>query len=61
MPELKPCPFCGGEAHFANRYALGKWCRTVFCEKCSAVITNFEGQDNEKAAELWNRRTENDD
>ena len=54
--ELKPCPFCGGKAFFANRFTLGKRCRTVVCESCHAVITNFEGEGKEKAAELWNTR-----
>lgn len=58
MPEikLKPCPFCGGKAFFANRFALGRRCRTVVCEDCSAVITNFQGEDKEGAAALWNMR-----
>ena len=43
--NLKPCPFCGGKAFFANRFAIGKRCRTVVCEDCSAVITNFQGED----------------
>lgn len=55
--ELKPCPFCGGKAFFANRYAIGKICRTVVCEDCRAVVTNFEGEDKEKAAEMWNSRS----
>lgn len=55
--ELKICPFCGGKAFFANRFTIGKRCRTVVCEDCHAVVTNFEGEDKEKAAEMWNSRS----
>ena len=57
MAELKPCPFCGGEAkkviHVANAY--------ISCTQCSAtsaaVIISADICAVDKAAELWNRRT----
>lgn len=32
--ELKPCPFCGGEADI---WATGKWV-SVSCKKCSVTV-----------------------
>ena len=31
MSELKPCPFCGGEAHY-NPYLNKVWCSNKECE-----------------------------
>lgn len=52
MNELKPCPFCGGEAAF-----LGET-RSIKCKSCGGafictnpVITFME------VAEAWNNRT----
>lgn len=43
--ELKPCPFCGGEAAFvtirAYRYSKGfesAWDVTIGCKKCHAIL-----------------------
>ena len=51
MDELKPCPFCGGEAAF-----LGTTC-TIKCKQCGGafiatnpVVTRME------IAVAWNRR-----
>ena len=70
-PELKPCPFCGGEA--AIKYQDVYMSKAVFvhCIKCKArVMEHFEGivgfgksqryQTKEEATnrtiEAWNRR-----
>lgn len=66
--ELKPCPFCGGEALLESeadpRYAptfsdpgcanapVVWWCR---CIECGATVAWKESA--QKATESWNRRT----
>ena len=60
--ELKPCPFCGGDARVcadptATRDTLGrKWAFNVCCDKCCA--TTGVAYSVDKAIEAWNRRTE---
>lgn len=56
MEELKPCPFCGGEARiqtFHFRYRVG--CGT---NGCIAGRFNRAFDTPEKAAAAWNRRAE---
>lgn len=66
--ELKPCPFCGGEACMdSGTYVIGrKTYRTAKC-KCrecgvtrSAVLDIYASLDEaeSKAIEAWNRRAE---
>lgn len=67
--ELKPCPFCGGEAvikAFNKNYGFTIWCQ---CQKCGArtegycpntnnedaTIDNIENCKN-RSLEQWNRR-----
>lgn len=53
MAELKPCPFCGGEAETSrglHRYD----CWGVWCPECK-VRTDLYLSERE-AAEAWNRR-----
>ena len=56
MAELKPCPFCGGEADCNNngfmQYGWKKW--AVECPMCGVVSHFFDTE--EKAIEAWNRR-----
>lgn len=70
--ELKPCPFCGGEAVIkaVNRnYGLTIWCQ---CQKCGArtegYLPNTNNEDatidsiencKNRALEKWNRRVDN--
>ena len=70
MPiELKPCPFCGGEATVTIAPYAGV--AFVECKQCSAMMgryhkggaTNHHGfwthfESKEEAAEAWNRRTD---
>ena len=52
-PELKPCPFCGGEAALTNREMPG--CAFVICMGCQA-----QGDDGsiERVAAKWNTRAD---
>ena len=51
MDELKPCPFCGGEAVLGMDF---DWFY-VYCINCQAQI---EKTYKEEAIEAWNRRAE---
>jgi Lar family restriction alleviation protein len=52
LPELKPCPFCGGKPYLANVELVG--CSYVVCTDCRA-----QGDDMSKdhAILSWNTRT----
>jgi Lar family restriction alleviation protein len=61
--ELKPCPFCGGEAETA--YAINDYNRWgAYCKGCGASVeaADWKGApDTEKAAiAAWNRRYKED-
>lgn len=52
--ELKPCPFCGGEAHIVT--AVGEsW---VLCDKCRATTEMHASK--QLAVAAWNRRANHD-
>lgn len=61
--ELKPCPYCGGEAVTSfqttdpeNKFAFG-W---IGCQKCRCFINYINNAKGLKeAAEAWNRRADN--
>lgn len=64
MAELKPCPFCGGEAaivHQAKRKVFGLetyvYGNCAYCTNCDAQIFSSIN----KAAEMWNRRERRQD
>ena len=50
MEELKPCPFCGGEAKIFTP-TISTY---IMCKECKAS-TNLYSQ-SEEAIEAWNRR-----
>lgn len=57
--ELKPCPFCGGEASIVGKRYEAKFC--VGCDDDSCL--GFSGlgwlyDSEQEAAEAWNRRSE---
>ena len=55
--DLKPCPFCGGEAALTN-YVIEA---AVKCARCPATITVAHGPYDdtgvEGAVDAWNTRT----
>lgn len=63
--ELKPCPFCGGEARTfefswhasqfgGHMFEKPYW--QVICESCKAAIGDFDSK--AEAIEAWNTRAE---
>ena len=57
MEELKPCPFCGGEAKV--EISLGRY--SVICTNCDATIlpsTTLNNPTKDDVIANWNRRTE---
>ena len=63
--ELKPCPFCGGEAEicvahwdFENDCPVNGSGYGVECKDCLTSTDEYETQ--EKAAQAWNRRSGNE-
>jgi len=52
MSELKPCPFCGGEAEYGLTFAGEE----VYCKKCHAAMPRISTK--EQAIEAWNTRAE---
>ena len=68
--ELKPCPFCGGEAYFRTpQHDRGSAFEIMMveCKRCGASpyaiqVYACENEENKRAAiaRLWNRRTNND-
>lgn len=55
MPDLKPCPFCGGKAELFHSYD-GYYC--VQCTVCYCSTLNFRKEQN--SINFWNRRVEED-
>lgn len=63
MSELKPCPFCGGEADFATSLTqMGGYTAGVMCMKCFARTDLMYADDKDDAkvmaAACWNTRAE---
>ena len=53
MKELKPCPFCGGEAEIEMDESW-YWNYHVFCQECKIGTDYYETAD--EARQAWNRR-----
>lgn len=51
MIELKPCPFCGGEAEYRDGSSTTPYIR---CNKCGG--RTLSSYNREKLAEAWNKR-----
>ena len=58
MAELKPCPFCGGEAAVLTKYMMfGNWYQPYCINyKCNTKGENFATK--KEAIEAWNKRYE---
>jgi Lar family restriction alleviation protein len=55
-PELKPCPFCGGEAVYYIDHTT-ECCDSVYCQTCGAAVSDFDLEGPQgSCVELWNRR-----
>ena len=57
---LKPCPFCGGDAEFANSVFWGCELFKVRCghkDKCLILPETGAYFIKQQAAEAWNRRS----
>lgn len=53
--ELKPCPFCGGEAKTSTSFSDHGTVSAIVCHKCGAAIRR--PFDNKSAVtKLWNTR-----
>lgn len=52
--ELKPCPFCGGEARCEPFVCLGFTSYYVGCKECDASTHHFDRK--KEAIMAWNRR-----
>lgn len=51
--ELKPCPFCGGEAEFVlEGFVVGR-VRCIFCRISQVIL-----QPKNEAIKSWNKRNE---
>lgn len=64
MTELKPCPFCGGEAEISKGRFDGKDTSYVMCKKCEAwgefFFVSPKYASNERAIKAWNRRVKDE-
>lgn len=60
MEELKPCPFCGGDARVQKVNAIVGVKFTVCCGNCYCMghETTYLVNTREKAVEAWNRRAD---
>ena len=56
MPDLKPCPFCGGKAELFHSYD-GYCC--VQCTVCYCSTLNFRKE--QTSINFWNRRAGEED
>ena len=63
-PELKHCPFCGGEAEFSlGKTGDGKDWHYIECVNCGATgpLVNYADHNiaiNDALADAWNRRAD---
>jgi uncharacterized Zn finger protein (UPF0148 family) len=60
MAELKPCPFCGGEAKIAEYDTMYLHGFVVRCanDGCSVAVETYIYPTEAEAAEVWNTRSD---
>lgn len=60
MSDLKPCPFCGGEADCNNNAVMqgGKLKWATECLGCGVITDCFDTK--QEAIEAWNRRADDE-
>lgn len=56
MTELKPCPFCGGEAEVMETWAYGCAEKHIQCKKCAIRTQSVPFRQKGVATRAWNRR-----
>jgi len=56
MKEVKPCPFCGGEATMDYRFEDDPSGFVVYCTKCG--VHGYYCEDADEAVAKWNTRAE---
>ncbi len=65
MIELKPCPFCGGEAEMVTTVLCHMSMAYVKCKECDAKAQTFGDRSHDgsyifSAIEAWNRRVQDE-
>jgi hypothetical protein len=60
-PELKPCPFCGGEAHDGHRdaYSIDSSFNFIGCKNCLCMI-EYDDPSWDARNQCWNKSSLND-
>ena len=58
MPELKPCPFCGGEALVSEFIGHSFRSYSVGCKECKTLMKYVDSK--EAAIKAWNTRAYED-
>ena len=59
MSELKPCPFCGGEAKIsAENFGAKYFVRCINIKNCLVRPFTISYSTEEEAVNAWNRRVE---
>lgn len=57
--KLKPCPFCGREAHYVENYMTRSYveCSGNYQGKCAVKMFSYGfGKDTVDCRDAWNRR-----